>query len=104
MARLCKEWDENACRIEDVTFERLRDFFRVRGKAGNLLDCTLPHLQLKLVVLDAKGRPLIEDIFHLTDRKLRPGEHCEFKIEGEWKRGMKDAKVTVWFFIKRGDK
>jgi hypothetical protein len=93
--KICTRWDENACRIEDVKLECLRDFFRVTGKATNLLKCTLPHLMLKLEVVDAKGRQVIEDIFHITDRRLDPEETALFKLEGEWKKGMTAAKVTV---------
>lgn len=95
MPRLCESWDENACKFEDVKFERLRDFFRVTGKATNLLKCTLPHLMLKLEVHDGKGRKVTEDTFHITDRKLTPGETASFKLEGEWKRGMVSAQVFV---------
>jgi hypothetical protein len=93
--RICTRWDEGACRVEDVRLERLRDFFRVTGKATNLLECALPHLMLKLEVLDAKGRQVVEDIFHITDRRLDPEETALFKLEGEWKKGMAAVRVTV---------
>jgi len=94
--KLCKQWDEDACRIDEVSLERLGDFFRVTGKATNLLGCVLPHLRLRLVIRDRRGRQMDEDIFHITDRKLAPAESCRFKIEGEWKRGMAVAEVTVY--------
>jgi hypothetical protein len=93
--KICTRWDENACRIEDVRLERLGDFFRVTGKAINLLECKLPHLMLKLEVLDAKARQVVEDIFHITDRRLDPEEEALFKLEGEWRRGMASARVRV---------
>ena len=95
MAKLCESWSESSCRFEEVTLERLRDFFRVKGKATNLMNCTLPHLQLRLSILDSRGRVLADDIFHIIDRKLEPKGACEFKAEGEWKLGMSKVKVTV---------
>ncbi len=95
-ARICRSWGVDACRIGHVRLERLRDFFRVTGEVTNLLDCTLPHLQLKVTILNKKGRQVDSDVFHVTDRKLEPGESARFKIEREWKRGMSNVKVTVW--------
>lgn len=95
MPKLCESWGENACRIEEVGLKRLGDFFRVTGKATNLLKCTLPHLMLKLEILDARGNKVTEDLFHITDRKLSPRETALFKLEGEWKRSMVTAQVTV---------
>lgn len=93
---LCKTWGENACLVQDVLLERLRDFYRVSGMVTNVLKCTLPHLQLKLAILDRRGEQVTEDVFHITDRRLEPGEIAAFKIEGEWKKGMVEARVTVW--------
>ncbi len=92
---MCSEWTQDACIIEDVTFEHLRDFFRVRGKAKNIMNCTLPHLRLRFAILDVKKRIITDNIFHIIDRKLQPNESSEFKIEGEWKKGMSKVSVTV---------
>ncbi len=93
--KTCNEWSQDACIIEEVRFEHLRDFFRVRGRATNVMDCILPHLRLRVTVLDLKGKIVADNIIHITDRRLQPKESSEFKIEGEWKRGMSKAKVTV---------
>jgi hypothetical protein len=95
MTKICKKWSKGACQITNQGLEKLGDFFRVKGEVTNLLDCTLPHLQLRLIITDKKGKKVIEDIFHITDRKLSPMESSRFKIEGEWKRGMKTIKVEV---------
>lgn len=95
LPKTCDRWKDNACAIEDVTFERLRDFFRVKGKARNIVECTLPHLRLRVAILDSHDRVITNNIFHITDRKLEPGEVCVFKLEGEWQKGMSKAKVTV---------
>ena len=81
-ARICSEWKEDACVIEDVTFEHLRDFFRVKGKARNVIKFTLPHLRLRVAILDSRDRVITDNIFHISDRKLEPGEACVFKLEG----------------------
>jgi hypothetical protein len=95
LPKTCDVWQENACAIEDVTFERLRDFFRVKGKARNVIECTLPHLRLRVAILDSRDRVVADNIFHITDRRLSPGETCVFKLEGEWRRGMCKAEVRV---------
>ncbi len=95
-SRMCINWDEDACRIDDVLLQRLGDFFKVTGKVTNRLKCTLPHLQLRLGIYNLRGKKIMEDIFHITDRQLKPNESCLFKMEGEWKRGMKRVKVSVF--------
>ncbi|NLI97539.1 hypothetical protein GX441_02630 [bacterium] len=93
--KLCDHWGEDACTIEGLVLERLGDFYRVRGKATNAMECTLPHLRLKLTIYNSKGASIVEDVFHITNRKLAPHESSEFKIEGEWIRGMNRAKITL---------
>jgi hypothetical protein len=95
ITKLCDHWGEDACKIKGLVLERLGDFYRVRGKATNAMECTLPHLRLKLTIYNSRGVTIVEDVFHITDRKLGPQESSEFKIEGEWIRGMDRAKITL---------
>ncbi len=92
---LCKLWDENACRVEDLTFRRTGDFFVVRGRVTNTLDCTIPHPELRLELFDAFKKLIYTKVFHIVKRRFGPGETCEFKFEDEWRKGSARARVVT---------
>ncbi|MCK4594707.1 hypothetical protein KAU45_09405 [bacterium] len=74
------------------------DFFVVTGTATNRINCTLPHLRLPMMMhyKDPDHPPMRQDIFHITDRALEPGESRRFKIEGEYSDGMDYVEIDVW--------
>jgi len=100
LPHFCDEWGPDACEIEidSQKLDVLGDFFVVRGRVVNRLACTLPHLQLRMVMhyKDHDHPPMRQGIYHITDRALEPGESCPFKIEGEYDDGMHHVEIDVW--------
>jgi cell wall-associated NlpC family hydrolase len=92
---LCRLWDENACRVENLTFRRTGDFFVVRGRVTNTLGCIIPHPELRLELFDSSAKLLYCKVFHLVKRRFEPGDACEFKFEDEWRKGAASARVVT---------
>jgi len=96
----CDEWGPDACeiKIDPPDLDVQGDFFVVRGRVVNRLTCTLPHLQLRMIMhyKDPDHPPMRQGIYHITDRALPPGESCPFKIEGEYEDVMDHVEIDVW--------
>lgn len=93
--KIAQDWDTRACRIEGLSLKKDGDFFIVSGSVTNLTGKILPHLQLRLAILDKQGRVMLRDDFHLTDHMLAPGSSAPFRLEGEWREGMCKVQVVV---------
>ena len=100
MPRFCDEWRADDCdiKIDPPNIRVEGDFFIVTGTATNRMNCTLPHLQLRMMMhyKDPGHPPMRQDIFHITDRALEPGESRRFKIEGEYEDEMDYVEINVW--------
>jgi cell wall-associated NlpC family hydrolase len=88
-------WTIDAGRVENVTWGRRGDFLFVEGTVTNITQNSLPHLLLRIKVYNTKGRLILTDDFHLTNRRLRPAQTSRFKYEGEWKEGISAVKVNA---------
>jgi hypothetical protein len=90
-----KGWRSDAGRVENVAWGRSGDFLLVEGTVTNVTQKSLPHLLLRIKVYNTKGRLILTDDFHLTNRRLRPAQTSRFKYEGEWKEGISAVKVSA---------
>jgi hypothetical protein len=93
--KICKQWDGRACRIDDLNLQQDGDFYVVTGKATNVIQYSLPHLELRLSFYDTDRRLILKRDFHVTNRVLVPRQTCRFKFEGEWRPGMSSVQAEV---------
>jgi hypothetical protein len=99
VSKLCDQWNADACdiTIDPPNLKRVGDFFIVTGTATNKINCTLPHVMLRLMMhyKDPEREPMLQDTFHVTDCALQPGESFKFKIEGEYEDEMDYVSIDV---------
>ncbi|MBD3400877.1 MAG: hypothetical protein GF399_11190 [Candidatus Coatesbacteria bacterium] len=101
MSYYCREWKSSYVKVElkPPGLRRRGDFFVVEGVVENVGPCILRHPQLKLYLRYAGlPRPLLQDVFHLTERALHPGRRAPFRLEGEYEEAMipGSARVELW--------